>query len=389
MFFSLPRTLAVLAASITISNALPQPRSQPYTSPNPHNFHQISERNLQSRGTQTQYISYAVAGINQLMTWYNAANGLWSGEWWNSANVITMLADFQVYFPSQASSVTANVFPTTLALAPVTNAGFLNGFYDDELWWVLAWIQVYDATGQQTYLDTAAAIFEDAKSAWGTSPCGGLWWDKAHTQVGAVENELYLTAAAKLATRRPSTPSSGYYFNEAMKAYNWFVGSGLINAQNLINNGLTLSTCKNDGGLVFSYNQGILLAGLAEMTWATGSSTYNDLANTIALATISALTDSNGILHEPCEATGCDGDEEQFKGVFNRNIAFLVKRANVLPSDTKAQFISFLEKNADAIWSDDQVSNQLGLVWSGPEGTATVQTQSSALDAIVGAACVS
>jgi len=213
-------------------------------------------------------------------------------------------------------------------------------------------------------------------------------WDKAHTQVGAVENELYLTTAAKLANRRPSTPSEGYYYDEAIKAYTWFVNSGLINSQNVINNGLDLSTCKNDGNYVFSYNQGIILAGLAELTWASGDSKYNVLANTIAVAAIANLTDANGILHEPCESTGCNGDEEQFKGVFGRNIQFLYQRANVLPTETATLYKNFLTTNADSIWADDQVDNQLGLVWSGPSGTATVQTQSSALDAIVGAACV-
>jgi predicted alpha-1,6-mannanase (GH76 family) len=174
-----------------------------------------------------------------------------------------------------------------------------------------------------------------------------------------------------------------------MKAYNWFIGSGLINSQNLINNGLDLSTCKNDGNLVFTYNQGIILSGLAELAWATDDNSYNDLANTLALAGIDQLTDSNGVLHEPCEATGCNGDEEQFKGVFGRNVQFLYNRATNLPADTAATYKNFLQVNANAIWENDQNKNQLGLVWSGPSGAATIQTQSSALDAIVGAACVS
>jgi hypothetical protein len=87
--------------------------------------------------------------------------------------------------------------------------------------------------------------------------------------------------------------------------------------------------------------------------------------------------------------TGCDGDEEQFKGVFGRNIQFLYNRATNLPASTAATYKNFLQVNANAIWADDQTDNQLGLVWSGRSGTATIQTQSSALDAIVGAACVS
>ena len=53
--------------------------------------------------------------------------------------------------------------------------GFLNEYYDDELWWAIAWITVYDVTKDAKYLDTASVIFENAKVAWGTSPCGGLW----------------------------------------------------------------------------------------------------------------------------------------------------------------------------------------------------------------------
>ncbi|KAH6662106.1 glycoside hydrolase [Halenospora varia] len=311
-----------------------------------------------------------------MQTWYSASTGLYSNQWWPSANVITMLADFQEYYPSQAKPTTDQVFPTTLAKAPGAGGfpGFVNGFYDDELWWVMAWIKVFDVTGNVTYLNTAASIFEDSKNVWGTATCGGLWWDKAHTQNGAVENELYLTAAAKLAN--------------PIKAYNWFVGTGLINGNNLINNGLDLTTCKNDGGIVFTYNQGILLSGLAELTWASGDNKYNELANTLATATIAAMTDSNGVLKEYCEPSSCNGDMEQFKGIFGRNIQFLYNRATVLPDATKALYKSFLIKNADSIWANDNVDNQLGLVWSGPHQTATVQTQSSALDAIVGAACV-
>lgn len=174
-----------------------------------------------------------------------------------------------------------------------------------------------------------------------------------------------------------------------MKAYSWFINSGLINSQNLINNGLVLTTCQNDGNIVFTYNQGIILSGLTELSWATGDSTYSDLANTLALAGIEHLTDANGILHEPCEATGCDGDEQQFKGIFGRNIQFMVNRATNLPPETAATYTNFLRVNANAIWANDQVDNQLGLVWSGPSGSSSVETQSSALDMIVGAACVS
>ncbi|KAH8602379.1 glycoside hydrolase [Bisporella sp. PMI_857] len=327
------------------------------------------------------------------MTWYNAATGLWDGAWWNSANVITTLANFAEQFPNEIKHITDQVFPTTLEKAPKAYGftGFLNGFYDDELWWVLAWIKVFDVTGEKKYLDKAAEIFEDSKNSFGTSSCGALWWDKAHSGTNSVENALYITAAAKLANRRPSTPHSGYYYNEAIKAYDWFLASGLINSDNLVNDHLSAAPgCKNDLSTpIFTYNQGIILSGLVELAWsAPNPAKFNDLANTLATAGIKHFSDSNGILHEPCEPN-CSSDLQQFKGVFGRNVLFMVNRMNGITAEQKATYTDFLKKNADSIWANSQVDNQLGLIWSGPKGSVTIQTQSSALDVIVGAACVS
>lgn len=387
MLPSTTKLVAILCTTINLSEA--------FAIDQPQNLHKVSlpRSRLGRRATQTDYVNYAIAASNQMQTWYSSTTGLWSGDWWNSANAITTLADFSEHFPHQIADITNEVFPTTLAKAPGAYGftGFLNGFYDDELWWALAWIKVYDVTGQTKYLTTAAEIFEDAKSSFGTSNCGALWWDKAHSGTNSVENELYLTAAAKLANRLPNTPSGGYYYNEAIKAYKWFIASGLINSDNLINDHLN-SDCKNDLTTpVFTYNQGIILSGLTELAWSAGADAhiYNDLANTLALAGLKHFTDANGILHEVTCEPNCSPDVQQFKGVFGRNIQFMVNRMNGLDDATRAIYTNFLETNANAIWSHDQVNNQLGLVWSGPDSTVTLQTQSSALDVIVGAACVS
>jgi hypothetical protein len=177
------RVLTVLFTTIHVSFALPHNALSspnfPHAAPLSPNFQPLTSR-LNRRATAKDYVAYASAAIDQMQTWYSASTGLWSNAWWSSANVVTMLADFQEYFPSQAEPTTNLVFPTTLKQAPANPgyAGFLDGFYDDELWWVLAWIKVYDVTGDATYLNTAATLFEDSKNAWGTTPAackGGLW----------------------------------------------------------------------------------------------------------------------------------------------------------------------------------------------------------------------
>lgn len=138
---------------------------------------QTQPRSLLEKRSAQDYLNCATSAITQLQTQYDLATGLWGGTWWNSANVVTMLADLQEYYPSAVEPLIEGVFATTLRLGP-TSLGytdFLNGFYDDELWWALAWIQVYDVTADTSYLDMASSIFEDAKAAWGTSTCGGLW----------------------------------------------------------------------------------------------------------------------------------------------------------------------------------------------------------------------
>jgi uncharacterized protein YyaL (SSP411 family) len=37
----------------------------------------------------------------------------------------------------------------------------LDGYYDDDSWWALAWIAAYDVSKNEEYLGLAIGIFED------------------------------------------------------------------------------------------------------------------------------------------------------------------------------------------------------------------------------------
>jgi hypothetical protein len=60
--------------------------------------------------------------------------------------------------------------------------GFINGYYDDEGWWALTWIDAYDLTGDEDYLATAQAIFRDMTGAWDDLWGGGIYWGKQDGQ---------------------------------------------------------------------------------------------------------------------------------------------------------------------------------------------------------------
>jgi predicted alpha-1,6-mannanase (GH76 family) len=366
---------------------------------------------------QSNYRPHAEAALTTLQQWYNQSSGLWDTTgWWNSANCLTVLADFAA-IDSYAASVGDRVFPNTLGQAqkynlqlqkvmvgssirsyygaqwpyfppgmnrpaPVMPVGFLNGYYDDEGWWALGWIRVYDVTGGRQYLQTAINIFDDMTGGWNSSRCGGgIWWDKAHTYENAIANELFISVAAHLANR--ATGNSAFYRNWALKSWAWFQQSGMINAGHTINDGLTLATCQNNGGTVWSYNQGVILGGLVELNKAAPNQSYISEAQAIANAAIASLTDTNGVLHDPCEPN-CGADGSQFKGIFMRNVQVLQEAA---PS---SRYRSFLDANAEAVWADDRSNdNELSVVWSGPFVVpANASTQSSALDALVAAVAV-
>ena len=325
----------------------------------------------------------ATSGVQALQAWYSPSTGLYATTgWWNSANATTVLVDY-----ARVSNSTAynSVFASTFSAAQKTSSGFINEYYDDEGWWALAWIDAYDLTGNQQYLAMAESIFTDMADGWDNTCGGGIWWSKARGYKNAIANELFLSVAAHLANRDPQ--NSAQYLDWANKEWTWFAQSGMINTQSLINDGLNISKdptaatqCTNNGQTTWSYNQGVVLGGLVELSKLNSDHSLPQAAQKIATAATTLLVDGNGILHDPCEAN-CGGDGVQFKGIFVRN---LIALNSVYPQPT---YKTFVNTNANAIWAQSQGPGfEFGQVWSGPFDEGNAGSQSSALDAIVGAA---
>ena len=290
---------------------------------------------------QAGYAANAETAASTLLQWYNTTTGLFHGiAWWESANSITTVADL-VAADSLNSGTAISIFNNTLTQAPKTFPGFIDDYYDDEGWWALAWIQVYKITGDSRYLDAAVHIFNDMVGGWGT-PCGGLWWNKEHTQVNAIANELFLSVSSHLANLFPDNST---YSSWAEREWSWFQASGLINAENIINDGLNINGCQNNNATVWSYNQGVILGGLLQYSnlSANDSGTAISTAKTIASAAITKLSDANGILTEVCDPT-CNLGAAQFKGVFMRNLGITAERGRprtrICPSSTSKQTAS-------------------------------------------------
>ena len=304
---------------------------------------------------------------------FNPGTGLFNGTgWWNSANSITALAlagrDLRIHNYDE-------IFETTFRTAPTRFPNFLNEFYDDEGWWALAWLDVYQLRKDPRYLATSERIFDDMAGGWSDSCGGGIWWKKNEHYKNAIANELFLSVAVRLALLNTGADRAKY-LDWAQREERWFLGSGMLNEQSLVNDGLD-AACKNNGRTTWTYNQGVILTGLLGYNQLTHDPHALATANRIALSVAQHLTDANGVLHDPCEPN-CGDDGVQFKGILLRNLANLVK---AVPSPELTQFI---DRNANSAWDRARTgTNHFSVNWAGPPQDSGTGSLISALDALV------
>ena len=139
-----------------------------------------------ARGGPASDQARADRAVQVLQQWYEPEKGLWkTTSWWNSANALNAIIDYtqrsgsQEYLPVIANTFDRckefEVYSAKLGTNRLVR-NFLNPWYDDEGWWVLVWIDAYDLTGQDRYLEMARTIFADMTKGWDEVCGGGVYW---------------------------------------------------------------------------------------------------------------------------------------------------------------------------------------------------------------------
>ncbi|WP_235215239.1 glycoside hydrolase family 76 protein [Phaeacidiphilus oryzae] len=334
--------------------------------------------------------SKAAAAADALMWSYDPYSGWWPSSWWNSAATLTALIDYERtagthdydWVVARTFDENHQAFPAGVRSSDAIQGNFISRAVDDTGWWGLAWLTAYDYTHQARYLATTQTIGDFLNQYWDPGTCGGgEWWSIEKTYKNAVTSGLYLLFTAEL---HQAIPGDTQWLDRARTAGAWYMSSGLIDSQGLVNDGLT-DTCQNNGQTVWSYNQGLAIGGLTELWKDTGDATALATARRLAdTAMSSGQLTVNGILTESCDLGqgSCDDNQRQFKGIFIRNFADLA-RATGAPA-----YRDYIRTQADSIWSTDRDSlNNLGERWAGTTPNATSwRTQASALEALTAAA---
>ncbi|KAF8590706.1 glycoside hydrolase family 76 protein [Ramaria rubella] len=239
---------------------------------------------------------------------------------------------------------------STLAQLGIANAGdwdaFFQGSFDDAQWVILSYYKMADFLASK------------------------VWWSGAHDYKNAVTNELYILTSANgyLRTRNQT------YLDNAQKAWNWLLNSGMRNSQGLFNDGLDMVTCQNNGQTTWTYNQGIIASALGNLGVALKNTSFFDQAEITLDAAVSLLTVNNGILKESCDnATSSQNQCDHDQGVFTKHLQYYLDAVN--DEARTAKYSDFLGAQQSAVFHFGKAANNLvGSVWYAPNAGGSIFT---------------
>ncbi|XXH02109.1 hypothetical protein Hte_008475 [Hypoxylon texense] len=313
------------------------------------------------------------SAVDAMMALYDNTTGLWDpdnpgGSWWQNGVALWALAEYMIKsgsrdYLAQAQN-TVEIQRAPLEWWPEGGGDFRADSTDDTGWWALAMTSMYQLTSDEEYLNIAKEDEAYMFNYWNTTTCGGglIWNIPNGTYHNAISNELYLELTATL---HNLIPGDTLYLNHSLMEWEWFNDSGMINSQNLVNDGLTDDATQR-------MNQ----------TNPLGDPVYLETAREIADAVVSsAELVQDGIITEPCASEEeCEPNGTAFKGIFIRELAKL----DAVLADHPYQ--AFIQDNAQAAYENARNGSDFyGFLWQGPFDSVTIGSQESAVELMVAA----
>ncbi len=189
---------------------------------------------------------------------------------------------------------------------------------------------------------------------------GVVWWNNKKTYKNAIPNELFLLVATQLHEIPPGDSGPGIYIAWAQKEAAWFLRTGMINGQGLVNDG------QNSGQPTWTYNKGVILAGMAELYHITGNKLYLATAATTHLISAGGGGGGGGGPARPATVAAVTGR----CSIFVRYLGWLYAY------DPTPAYKALLSTSLDSLWAQDQTpSGTFGLHWACPVAATTVTVE--------------
>lgn len=189
---------------------------------------------------------------------------------------------------------------------------------------------------QPQWLALAQAVFNEWAMRWDTATCnGGLRWqiftfNNGFNYKNSISNGCFFNVATRLAR----FTGNQTYADWAAKIFEWEQGTGLITDRFQVLDGAGVqdgSNCTNPDVIQWSYNAGIYMHGASVMyniTTGAEQETWKERLDGIWNETGSAFFNNSVMIEQACEGVNlCDVDQQSFKGYLARWMAATTQMA--------------------------------------------------------------
>lgn len=229
-----------------------------------------------------------------------------------------------------------------------------NEYNDDLLWAGLAYIRGYLITGQQRFLEQALWAWNFMyKRGWDEQLGGGIWWSIKKEEKSGLSNNPAICMACYLY----EATGDQQYLDKAMAIYSW-VRSRLHNSDGSVDEKINADGSRPNSYNV--YNQGTYVEAAANLFRLTGETRYrSDARKTIEYVMVNQV-DANGIMSRrktdgtwqsefargmAAHLRACPEDWN-YKGYYKS-------------SRTRISYFDWMRLNADAAWDTRNPSSNL------------------------------
>lgn len=294
--------------------------------------------------------------------------------WWQHPVIGLSMADYETTFNTGEFKQTI----TDLLNQNNLNVNYnIDGWKDDEAWWGLFALRGYALYGNEAWKNAALAIYGDMSSAITNDVCNGgvRWWDQEPNQKNTITNTLYMSLAMKLY----QLTKDEQYVGAATTMLSWWTNWAL-DPSGQIYDSMSAPNCIPQFKASWTYNSGPILATLVDLYNATGNTTYLDTGDKIASSAISTFS-QNGIMQDSCDASGCQQDEQVFKGVLAYYLGYYYAQR---PSN--ASIVDYLLQNYVSNIQNNMDSSQqytFGPQWAGPYNSDVAGVKTSVCSMMV------